>query len=177
MKKLLTMILLTFLFASANSHAACEITKEKVLSAQNEWGKGIESISQTFINKGDYKAKASEHIHSLYAYGENDVLFKPTLAAHDQFRETFDEALSYFVGGVVEEDQGFAIRPWSKVRWGTPQIITDSDSAVAMGNYFFTPDGSNEEIKVEYTFAYMNDDNCNLKITAHHSSLPFNPGK
>ncbi len=149
--------------------------KEKVLDAQKEWGEGIEAISKTFIDKGDYKARASDHISTLYAYGKSEVLFKPTLAAEDQFRETFDEALSYFVGGSIEEDKGFAIKPWSKVRWGASQIITDSDSAVAMGNYFFTPDGSNEETKVEYTFAYMADENCDLKITTHHSSLPFNP--
>ncbi len=149
------------------------ITKQEVLDAQKAWGDGIVAISDVYVNKGDYKARASEHIKSLYAYDQSEVLFKPTLASDDQFRESFDEALSYFVGGKISEDNGFAIKPWSKVRFGDQQIITDSDSAVAMGNYFFTPVGSDEETKVEYTFGYMKDEDGKLRINVHHSSLPF----
>ena len=59
------------------------------------------------------------------------------------------------------------------MRWGQQQIITDSDSAVAMGNYYFTPVGETAETKVEYTFGYMKDKDGNLRINVHHSSLPF----
>lgn len=149
------------------------ITKQDVLDAQKAWGEGIVAISDVFVNKGDFKARAEQHIKELYAYEQSDVLFKPTLASDDQFRETFDQALSYFVGGDISEDKGFAIKPWSNVRFGEQQIITDSDSAVAMGNYFFTPVGSDEETKVEYTFGYMKDEDGKLRINVHHSSLPF----
>ena len=45
---------------------------------------------------------------------------------------------------------------------------------MAMGNYFFTdPDGN--EVMVEYTFGYMLDDNDELRIVLHHSSLPYAP--
>ena len=43
-----------------------------------------------------------------------------------------------------------------------------------MGNYFFT-DLNGDESKVEYTFGYVKDEEGNLKIGVHHSSLPFSP--
>ena len=72
----------------------------------------------------------------------------------------------------MKEDNGFALAPYTKVRWENEGIITDDDSAIAMGNYFFTKtDGS--EVKVEYTFGYVRDEEGNVKINLHHSSLPF----
>ena len=156
--------------ATADNHG---ITKEEVLKAQQAWADGIVAIGETFQEEGDYSARAAQHISTLYAYEQGEVLFKPTLASYDQFRETFDEALSYFVGGKIKEDKGFAIKPWSKVRFAEQKITTDSDSALAMGNYYFTPVGSDEETKVEYTFGYIKDDEGNVRINVHHSSLPF----
>ena len=46
--------------------------------------------------------------------------------------------------------------------------------ALAMGNYYFTTT-EGDEVKVEYTFAYMKDENGNLKIVAHKSALPYEP--
>lgn len=172
MKKLITTTAIAALISSA-ALADSSITKKEVLEAQKSWADGIVAIGKTFQEEGDYKARASEHIKTLYAYEQSDVLFKPTLASDDQFRETFDQALSYFVKGKIKEDGGFAIKPWSKVRFGEQQIITDSDSATAMGNYFFTPVGSKEETKVEYTFGYMKDKDGDLRINVHHSSLPY----
>jgi hypothetical protein len=153
--------------------ADSKITKQEVLKAQKAWADGIVAISKVYLDKGDYSARAKQHIEDLYAYGKSDVLFKPTLAADDQFRENFDQALSYFVGGIISEDKGFAIKPWSNARFGEQEIIIDSDSAIAMGNYYFTPVGSKDETKVEYTFGYMKDSDGNLRINVHHSSLPF----
>ena len=168
----LLIIASTFLF-SCTSHSS-NITREEVLTAQKAWGKGIVEIGKVYQNKGNYQARAAKHIKDLYAYEQEDeVLFKPTLASDDQFRESFDEALSYFVKGKIKEDKGFAIKPWSKVRFGNQQITIDTDSAIAMGNYFFTPVGSTNEVKVEYTFAYIKDKDGKLRINVHHSSLPF----
>ena len=158
--------------ATYQSSSQPAISKADVLAAQKAWGDGIVAIGDVFMNEGDFTARASEHINDLYAYGKTDVLFKPTLAAQDQFRETFSGALSYFVGGEIAEDKGFAIKPWSKVRFGEQQILTDVDSAVAMGNYYFTPAGSTDEVKVEFTFGYTRDEQGNLRINVHHSSLP-----
>ena len=43
---------------------------------------------------------------------------------------------------------------------------------MAMGNYFFTTT-EGDEVKVEYSFGYAPDENGDLKIVLHHSSLPF----
>ena len=43
---------------------------------------------------------------------------------------------------------------------------------MAMGNYFFTtPEG--DEVKVEYSFGYILDENGNVRINLHHSSMPY----
>ena len=154
--------------------ASPSITEADVIAKQQEWGAGIVSISAVHAAEGDFEARAREHIETLYAYGLTDVMFKPTLAAEDQFRETFDEALKYFVGAEGTEDSGFAIKGWTNVRWENNAVYTDSDSAMAMGNYWFTgPDGS--ETKVEYTFGYVLNPEGELVINLHHSSLPFDP--
>lgn len=151
-----------------------KISEDAVVAAQTEWGDGIVAIAKVHTEGGDFKARATEHINDLYAYDKTAVMFKPTLAAEDQFRETFDEALSYFIGTEGTEDAGFAIKGWTNVRWESNGIYTDGDSATAMGNYYFTaPDG--KETKVEYTFGYIVDEAGDLKINLHHSSLPFSP--
>lgn len=150
------------------------ITKEQVTEVQEKWGAGIVKIGATFMEKQDYTATAKEHIDTLYAYDISPVLFKPTKAAADQFRANKDSALSYFVAtnGVCTEDKGFAIQPWTKVRFENSDIITYDKTAIAMGNYFFT-DTEGNEVKVEYTFGYILDDSNNLRINVHHSSVPF----
>jgi hypothetical protein len=148
------------------------LSKQDVIDAQQAWGDGIVEISRLYAEGGDYKARAKQHIETLYAYGETDVMFKPTLAEFDQFRQTHNEALSYFIGCEGTEDTGFAIKGWTKVRWENIAIYTDIDSAMAMGNYFFTgPNG--KETKVEYSFGYIIGNCGKAKINLHHSSLPF----
>ena len=109
----------------------------------------------------------------MYRYKIGPVLFKPTLASLNQFRPSFDTALSYFVASnnACSEDKGFAIKGWTKVRFENSDVIIEGNRALAMGNYFFTgPDG--DETKVEYTFGYVLDDAGRLRINLHHSSLP-----
>ncbi|WP_227740545.1 hypothetical protein [Vibrio jasicida] len=152
---------------SLNTFAA-SISTTEVESIQKEWGEGIVKIGTA----KDARKAATEHIEKFYAFDDGQVLFKPTLAAVDQFRGTKKEALSYFIGQDLSEDKGFALAPYIKVRWENEGIITDQDSAIAMGNYFFTKkDG--QEIKVEYTFGYVKDSDGKLKINVHHSSIPY----
>ena len=146
-----------------------------VEGSQRRWGDGIVAISEAHRNGGDYVGIATDHINTLYGYQTGPVLFKPTLASDDQFRSTFDAALSYFVASnnVCPEDEGFAIKGWTKVRFENEDVILDDNRALAMGNYFFTgPDGS--EIKVEYTFGYVAEADGSLRIQLHHSSMPAN---
>ena len=150
------------------------LTEAEVTDLMTAWGDGIVKIGAVFSDGGDYRAAAQEHIEQFYAYGEKDILFKPTLASADQFRGTFDEALSYFVGGDIAEDGGFAIAPYTKVRWENEGTLVAGDTAMAMGNYFFTKtDG--EEVKVEYTFGVERMEDGSAKFVLHHSSLPFMP--
>ena len=151
------------------------ITREEVISAQKTWGDAIVSIGKAYTNKGDYKALAANIVDTLSGYDEGIVLFKPTKASKKQFRLTEEEVVSYFVTGIVPEDHGFAIQPWNKVRFENSGIIIDIDSAVAMGNYYFTDANTGKEAKAEFTFGYHKNENGKLLINLHHSSFPYNP--
>ena len=149
------------------------VSLAEVKDAQRAWGEGIVAIATAHTNGGDYVGLATDHVKTLYAYQIGPVLFKPTLAATDQFRPTFETALSYFVASnnACPEDQGFAIKGWTNVRFENSDVIIDGNTALAMGNYFFTSqEGS--EVKVEYTFGYIKDDDGSLRIQLHHSSMP-----
>ncbi|MEL7447487.1 MAG: phosphoribosyl-AMP cyclohydrolase [Pseudomonadota bacterium] len=155
--------------------SADAITAADVEAAQTAWGEGIVAIGAVSTEGGDVAARATEHINTHYGYEDGmEILFKPTLAAEDQFRGTFDEALSYFIGTEGTEDGGFAIAPYTAVRWENEGTVIDADgsTAMAMGNYYFTGTDGNET-KVEYTFGYTKNDDGDLVINLHHSSLPF----
>lgn len=155
------------------------ITEQEIFEAQRKWGEGIVKIGKIFTEKGDYKAAAIEHINNLYNYQEGSVLFNPTLASKRQFRTSFRGALSYFIGGDedYDEDKGFALKPWSKVRWENVGTKIIGNMAIAMGNYYFTPVNGRDEVKVEYSFAYTKDKNGILKIIKHGSHLPYTPAE
>ena len=124
------------------------VTQEQVEKIQNTWGDGVVKIGAL---KHDRKECEKE-----------------------QFRPTKSEALSYFISGddrACDEDKGFAIQPWTKVRFENTGFILEIDRAISMGNYFFT-DLDGNEAKVEYTFGYKSI-NGNLKIDLHHSSFPY----
>ena len=149
------------------------ITRDGIEKAQQAWGEGIVAMASAHLEGGDFVGIARSHVETLYAYGMSTVLFKPTLAAVEQFRPTFEQALSYFVASnnACPEDKGFAIKGWTKVRFENTDIILDGSTALAMGNYFFTPP-KGEEVKVEYTFGYVLDNAGALRINLHHSSMP-----
>jgi hypothetical protein len=153
------------------------IAEAEVLEAQKAWGEGIVKIGKVYLEQGDYKTAATEHINNFYNYQEGIVLFKPTLTSEKQFRTDFQGALSYFIGGDENytEDHGFAIKPWSNVRWENIGTKIIGNMAVAMGNYYFTPAKGGDEVKVEYSFAYTKDKDGKLKIILHDSHLPYKP--
>lgn len=151
-----------------------QITKEQIEDAQAAWGEGIVRIASAHTTGGDFVQVAHDHVATLYAYDFSSVLFKPTLAADQQFRSTFEDALSYFVASnnACPEDKGFAIKGWTAVRFENVDIITVGSVGLAMGNYFFTtPEG--DEVKVEYSFGYILDAEGNVRINLHHSSMPY----
>ena len=149
------------------------ITIQDILDFQKEWGKSIIKISDSYKKNIDYLNDTNNLIDSLYAYDHEEVLFKPTLASDNQFRLSRTGALSYFIGGnnQFKEDEGFAIKGWTKIRWENAGHKIYNDIAVCMGNYFFSIDNS-EPLKVEFTIVLKEIDG-KLKLILHDSHLPF----
>lgn len=150
-----------------------QITVVEVNKAREDWANAVIAIGaagEESLEKA--KEKAREVVESQYAFDEGTVLFKPTKAAQQPFRSTKAEAISYFVGGEVSEDHGFALQPWKKVRFENHDTIIDEDFAVASGEYYFS-DKTGEETKAEYTFGFIKNQEGKLKINLHHSSLPY----
>ena len=149
------------------------VTVADVKNAQKEWERGVVAIAAVHSSEGDFVERARLHVESLYAYDISPVLFKPTFAIEEQFRPTFEGAMSYFVAenGACPEDKGFAIKGWTKVRFENENIVINGATAMAMGNYFFT-NSKGEEVKVEYSFGYITDSEGKLRINLHHSSMP-----
>ncbi len=152
------------------------ITKEQIFEAQNNWGNGVVKIGKLKDNRAECEKFANQFLDTNYAFAIGPILFKPTKCNIEQFRPTKSAALSYFIAGddrACQEDKGFAIQPWTKVRFDNSNLIIEKSRALAMGNYYFT-DTNGNEVKVEYTFGYKLIDGV-LKIDLHHSSFPYDP--
>lgn len=150
------------------------VTKEQVLDAQQKWAEGVVKIGSLKENRPDCEAFTNEFLDQRYAFDKSPILFKPTKCATEQFRLTKSKALSYFIAGEgreCKEDTGFAITPWTNVRFDNANFILEESRAIAMGNYYFTTVDGNE-VKVEYTFGYKLIDG-KLVIDLHHSSIPY----
>jgi hypothetical protein len=171
-RNLVAIAIASCVFCSAAS-ASSLITRDDVITAEETWGDAIVAIGKAYLVGADYINLAKEYVDKLYAYDEGTVLFKPTKAADRPFRKTEEEAVSYFVTGEVPEDHGFALQPWSKVRFENSGIITDGDSATAMGHYYFTDAKTNKEVKAEYTLEFIKGKEGQMLITVHHSSFPY----
>lgn len=153
---------------------AVEILKDEILNFQNLWGDAVVKIGKLYLDEDDYKHAAIELVEQFYGYNEGSVLFKPTRVQHHQFRLNAKSAISYFIGNDEEykEDTGFALQPWTKVRFVNSGFIIGENHAVSMGNYFFT-DINGKDKRVEYTIGVFRSENGKLKINLHHSSLPY----
>ena len=81
----------------------------------DSWKQGVLDIKNVYENKGDYRKQASKFLQTHYLFETESVLFKPTLTREVIFRNSFDRALSYFVGGDIDEDKGFAIQEWKSI--------------------------------------------------------------
>ena len=154
------------------------ITKELVEETQKDWGNGVVTIGKLKDDRSKCENFTNAFVEKLYAFTSGPVLFKPTKCSIQQFRLTKPEAISYFIAGENREcfeDKGFAIEPWTAVRFENACLILEKNRALAMGNYYFT-DLDGDETKVEYTFGYKIVDDL-IKIDLHHSSFPFSRDK
>ena len=148
------------------------MTKENIISIQNLWADGIIEMGKLSNRRESLELFASDFLDEMYDF-EDSVLFKPTKAAEEQFRNTKNSALSYFIAGnrrKCKEDTGFALSCWTEIIFENSKIIINRDIAAAMGNYTFSNDENS--IKVEYSFVYKYIGD-KLKIILHHSSLPY----
>ena len=150
------------------------ISLKEVENIQKDWGANLVKLGSLNGNFEACENEASRMIKRLYGYDNGIVLFKPTKAKESQFRLSFEGAKSYFIGGDenFSEDSGFALQPWTNVRFENASVVLNEKTAIAMGNYFFTELNGNL-VKVEYTFGYFLDSKQCLKINLHHSSLPY----
>lgn len=155
------------------------ITEADVLAAQQAWGKALVQISTDFEQGGFAKAKATAEavLDAAYGYNMGAVLFKPTLTVAPQtFRTTKEGALAYFVGGNPNfpKDSGFALKGWRSVNITNAGFHLHGNTAISMGNVSIT-DKAGKTTTVDKTWGYVRDDQGNLRIVLHHSSLPYQP--
>ena len=135
----------------------------------NSWKDGVIEIGRIYLEGGDYKKCAEKFLSTHYAFDSEEVLFKPTFTKEIIFRNSKDLALSYFIGGEISEDNGFALKPWEKIRLEELNIIEENNSMVAMGILNFKPLNLEEITIIAFTFLLINTDQS-LKIKVHHSS-------
>ena len=149
------------------------ITPAEITALQRAWGEGLVAISTAYANDEDYASIAQGVLDTLYGYVDGIVLFKPTIAQEVPFRFTEAAAASYFIGGSIAEDDGFALNPWTAVRFGTDgRYIINGETALWMGSVFLTT-GDGDEIRVEKSLGLYRDSNGDVRIQLHHSSVPF----
>ena len=133
----------------------------------DSWKQGVLDIRNVYHNKGDYQEQASEFLKTHYLFDTECVFFKPTLTREEIFRNSFDGALSYFIGGDIDEDRGFALQEWKSINTDQINILIEGVLIIAMGVLSFKSD---EVLKVAFTFM-LKESNSDLKIKVHHSSL------
>ena len=133
----------------------------------DSWKQGVLDIKNVYDNKGDYQEQASKFLKTHYLFETESVLFKPTLTREEIFRNSFDGALSYFIGGDIDEDKGFAIQEWESIDIDQINILIEDKLIIAMGVLSFQ---TNEVLEVAFTFILRESDS-NLKIKVHHSSV------
>ncbi|WP_423185234.1 phosphoribosyl-AMP cyclohydrolase [Alishewanella sp. d11] len=168
------MLMTTSQLAFASSKA---ITESELQAAQEAWGQALISISEAYSKGGRENAEQTARavLDAAYGYNLGPVLFKPTLANGEQtFRTTYDGALAYFVGGnsAFAGDSGFALKGWQGYEFNNAAVHMNGDLALTMGHVTLTnKDGS--VTTVDKTWGFKKDEQGDLRIVLHHSSLPY----
>ncbi len=149
-----------------------DITLDDVKAAQKMWGDAVVKIGAAG-DKAPEVAKAAAE--AAYAFELGPIQFKPTLATDQPFRPDLEGTLSYFVSGNSKypEDKGFALKPWTNVRFDNFNIKTFGNIAIAMGHYYFTDKATGKETKVEYTKGYVKMDDGRVLLFLQDSSEPY----
>ena len=135
----------------------------------DSWKESVIEIGKIYLDGGDYKKCAENFLSTHYAFDIEDVLFKPTFTKEVIFRNNKDDALSYFVKGGIEEDNGFALKPWESIDLVEVNSIKEDSLTIAMGAFNFKPVNQDETTLVAFTFLLI-EDGSSFKIKVHHSS-------
>ena len=145
-------------------------TKQELFEFIKSWIDGLSMIRTAYKKNEDYKNMALEFINKHYLFNEESVLFKPTLTNKTIFRNSVDDALSYFIGGKYSEDTGFALKAFESVTIDETNTIIENDLIAIMGILDFKLMSPTEHMRVAFTFVLKTTES-GLKIKIHHSSL------
>ena len=145
-------------------------TKQELFEFIKSWIDGLSMIRTAYKKNENYKNMALEFINKHYLFNEESVLFKPTLTNKTIFRNSVDDALSYFIGGKYSEDTGFALKAFESVTINETNTIIENDLIAIMGILDFKLMSPTEHMRVAFTFILKTTES-GLKIKIHHSSL------
>ena len=145
-------------------------TKQDLLKFVTSWTNGLSMVRTAYEKNEDYKQMALEFIDKHYLFNEESVLFKPTLTNKTPFRNSIDDALSYFIGCKYSEDTGFALKAFKIVTIDEVNTIIEKNLIAIMGILDFKLINPTEQMRVAFTFILKTTES-GLKIKIHHSSL------
>tara|TARA_Y100001935_G_C17115712_1_gene413084 strand:+ start:47 stop:493 length:447 start_codon:yes stop_codon:yes gene_type:complete len=143
--------------------------ESKIKEFLKSWTKGVIDIGQAYLKKEDFENKALKFLSKHYAFKTQQILFKPTFTKEKIFRNSLEEALSYFVKGKFSEDNGFALKPWKEINLQELNILNEENLSSAMGTFSFKPVSASETTLVAFTFVFCLEEE-EIKIKIHHSS-------
>jgi hypothetical protein len=143
--------------------------ESKIKEFLSSWTKGVIEIGQAYSNKENYEKEALKFLSDHYAFKTQQILFKPTFTKEKIFRNSLEEALSYFIKGEFTEDNGFALKPWEEINLKELNILNEENLSSAMGTLSFKPVSSSDTTLVAFTFIFCLEEE-EIKIKIHHSS-------
>ena len=146
------------------------ITDKNITEFISSWRDGIMLIQKAYITNNDYKERARTFVDNHYLFNEELVLFKPTLTNDIVFRNTKDDALSYFIGGKHPEDKGFALKNFEDIEINEVNTIIEKELIAVMGVFILKLKDTTRPLRIAFTFI-LKSTNSGLKIKIHHSSL------
>lgn len=145
-------------------------TEQDLFEFIKSWRNGLSVIQSAYKNNENYNKIAIDFISKHYLFDHEPVLFKPTLTKKTIFRNSAEDALSYFIGGKYSEDTGFALKAFETVTIDETNTIIDEDLIAVMGILDFKLIKPTEQMRVAFTFVLKTTES-GLKIKIHHSSL------
>tara|TARA_B100000497_G_scaffold107234_1_gene124668 strand:- start:86 stop:535 length:450 start_codon:yes stop_codon:yes gene_type:complete len=144
-------------------------TENDLLEFVMSWTSGLSKIQASYEKNKDFKECTYQFIDKHYLFNQESVLFKPTLTNKVIFRNSTEDAISYFIGGKYSEDTGFALKAYESIDIEETNTIIEKDLIAIMGILDFKLINSNETMRVAFTFILKSSES-GLKIKIHHSS-------